>query len=62
MGSRRTEVGMATLARKLAIGGEAEMQYMYMKHMNPLLNRVVPQLFDAMTPTPSVTSRRVFSS
>jgi predicted N-acyltransferase len=56
------DLGMTTLAPKLDLGGEVEMQYMYMKHMNPLLNRVVPQLFDAMTPTPSLTSRRVFSS
>jgi hypothetical protein len=62
MGSRRTEAGMTTPARKLALGGAVEMQYIYMKHMNPLLNRLVPQLFDAMTSTPSVTSRRVFSS
>ena len=60
MGSRRTEAGMTTLAPKLDLGGAVEMQYMYMKHMNPLLNRLVLQLFDAMTPTRSVTSRKAF--
>ncbi len=54
------DFGITTLEPKLQMGGEAMSQYMYMKHTNTLLNKVVPRLFDAMTPQPGVRSRNVF--
>ena len=57
---RSIDMGITTMIPKLDVGGECVRLTMYMKHLNPVLNRVVPCLFRFMTPKQEYPSRRVF--
>lgn len=59
-GFKDVDMGITTVPPKLDLGGILAPLYMYMKHLNPALNRIVPRLFGIMTPQPSVTARHVF--
>lgn len=52
--------GITTLAPKLDLGAKAVPLRMYMKHLNPLFNMFVPNLFAAMAPDLVPEPRRVF--
>lgn len=52
------DLGITTLVPKAELGAEIVPLYMYMKHRNPALNRIVPRLFEIMTPAqPTVCPR-----
>jgi predicted N-acyltransferase len=44
------DLGITTIVPKLELGAEVVNLHMYMKHLNPVLNRFVPRLFELMTP------------
>ena len=56
------DMGITTLAPKKDIGAYATTLNMYMKHFNPLLNKIVPKAFDIMTPQDDDGPRRVFKT
>lgn len=56
------DFGITTLGPKLELGALVEVQYMYMKHSNVVLNRLVPRLFSLMTPCTGDEVRNVFRS
>ncbi|OGV58774.1 MAG: hypothetical protein A2283_02390 [Lentisphaerae bacterium RIFOXYA12_FULL_48_11] len=60
-GCRKIDLGITTLVPKLELGADVVTLNMYMKHLNPLLNLVVPRLFRLMTPKQVPETRRVFS-
>lgn len=59
-GMKAVHFGITTLAPKLDMGAKAVPLRMYMKHLNPLLNTVVPSLFAAMAPCSVPEPRQVF--
>jgi predicted N-acyltransferase len=59
-GFKHIDLGMTTLDGKMDIGAKVETQLMYMKHTGLLLNKVIPFLFEKMTPQPSILARNVF--
>jgi predicted N-acyltransferase len=59
-GMEEMDLGITTLEPKLDLGAVVVPLHMYMKHRNPLLNRVVPKVFDMMTPKTSLRQRNVF--
>ena len=61
-GFRRLNLGITTIIPKLDVGAEAVPLHMYMKHMNPALNRLVPFLFRSMTPKLMEKRRSVFKN
>ncbi|OVE75923.1 hypothetical protein BVX97_03015 [bacterium E08(2017)] len=56
------DLGITTLEPKLEMGAEVKDLYMYMKHSNSMLNRILPGLFDSMTPEPEARTRNVFKA
>jgi predicted N-acyltransferase len=54
------DLGITTVDPKIDLGGVVTSQYMYMRDRSPLFGRVVPALFDLMTPQPDCLSRNVF--
>lgn len=61
-GMKDIDLGITTLEPKKEVGAEVVTQNMYMKHLNPLLNRIVPKLFDIMTPQDTTGPKRVFKT
>ena len=59
-GVERIDLGPTSLEVKKALGGTVIPACLYMKHLNPLLNRIVPTLFRLMTPSEQPSDRRVF--
>jgi len=61
-GMKKIDLGITTLLPKIELGGEIVHLYMYMKHMNPLLNKFVPRAFSFMTPRQKLIPQRIFKS
>jgi len=59
---RILDLGITTLRPKQEMGAGVEELLMYMKHLNPLLNGVVPAAFRMMTPASDPAKLRVFKS
>ena len=55
-------LGITTIIPKLDVGAVVLPLHMYMKHMNPVLNRIVPSLFRAITPQGDIAHRSVFKT
>ena len=56
------DMGITTLVPKKDIGAYTTTLNMYMKHFNPLLNKIVPKAFNVMTPQDGEGPRRVFKA
>lgn len=61
LGKKRIELGITTYTPKKEIGARLSPLHMYMKHTNPLLNRIVPPLFKYIFPRQDFTPKNVFS-
>jgi len=61
-GMKDIDMGITTLIPKKDIGANVAPLYVYMKHFNPLLNGVIPKVFDLMTPQDNIKSRNVFKN
>ncbi|MBI4650529.1 GNAT family N-acetyltransferase [Candidatus Desantisbacteria bacterium] len=61
-GKKDIDLGITTLIPKKEMGAETVTLNMYMKHLNPLLNKIVPWLFETMTPQDNAGERKVFKS
>jgi len=61
-GMKDIDLGITTLVPKKEMGAEVVRLKMYMRHFNPLLNKIVPRLFDMMTPQDNIRSRNVFKA
>ncbi|MFH0878127.1 MAG: GNAT family N-acetyltransferase [Lentisphaerota bacterium] len=59
-GKREVDFGITTVKPKLDLGGCVKPLYIYVKHVNPLLNRWVGRIFTWMTPQQKTEYRRVF--
>lgn len=59
-GMKHVDFGITTLLPKQELGAEVLDLCMYMKHLNPLMNRIVPGAFRHMTPVPMKANLRVF--
>ncbi len=59
-GMKNIHMGLTTIIPKKDLGAEVVPLFMYMKHLNPLLNQVLPKAFDGMTPQDETGPRRVF--
>lgn len=57
--AKEVDFGITTLAPKLDLGATVDPLFMYMKHLDPLANRLVPRLFELMTPGNTLQSRNV---
>ena len=53
-------MGITTLEPKKDMGSYTLNVNMYMKHSNPILNKVIPVLFDMITPPDTTGQRNVF--
>ncbi|MGA1825529.1 MAG: GNAT family N-acetyltransferase [bacterium] len=61
-GKRDIDLGITTLESKREMGAVAIPLYMYMKHLNPLFNKIVPRIFEKMIPQDTTGPRRVFKA
>jgi len=61
-GMERIDMGITTLDPKRDMGSEIAALNMYMKHSNPLLNKVIPFVFDMITPPDITEPRNVFKA
>lgn len=59
-GMDKIDMGITTLDPKRDMGSAIVALNMYMKHSNPLLNKVIPTLFDMITPPDTTGPRNVF--
>ena len=59
-GMEKVDMGITTLDPKKDMGSEIVALNMYMKHSNPLLNKIVSALFDMITPPDTTGPRNVF--
>jgi predicted N-acyltransferase len=59
-GIKGIDMGITTLNPKRDMGSGIRQLNMYMKHSNPLLNRILPVLFDLITPPDTTQPRDVF--
>jgi hypothetical protein len=59
-GVKDIDFGITTIAPKIELGAVAVPLYMYMKHLSPVWNRIVPRLFEMMTPKSSLYFRNIF--
>lgn len=57
-GMKEVDFGITTLVPKISLGAEAQKLYMYMKHLNPVMNRIIPWAFEKMTPAPALQDAR----
>lgn len=57
---REVDFGITTTEPKAELGARVVPLYMFMKHLNPAANWIVPRAFEAMTPRLSVQAKRVF--
>ncbi|MDD5173496.1 MAG: GNAT family N-acetyltransferase [Candidatus Omnitrophota bacterium] len=56
----KIDMGITTLDPKKDMGSEIFALNMYMKHSNPILNKIIPTLFDMITPPDTTGPRNVF--
>ena len=54
------DFGITTIAPKLDLGAVTVPLHMYMKHLAPFWNRIVPRVFEMMTPKNLLCFRSVF--
>ncbi len=59
-GMDKVDMGITTLDPKRDMGSDILALNMYMKHSNPLFNRIIPVLFDMITPPDTTGPRKVF--
>jgi len=59
-GMEKIDMGITTLDPKKNMGSGTVVLNMYMKHFNPLLNKIIPLLFDMITPPDTTGPRNVF--
>jgi len=59
-GMDKIDMGITSLNPKRDMGSEILALNMYMRHSNPLLNRIIPVLFDMITPPDTTEPRNVF--
>lgn len=59
-GVNKIGLGFTTLEPKKALGADVINLNMFMKHSNPILNKVIPVLFDMITPPDTTGQRNVF--
>jgi len=59
-GMDKIDMGITTLDPKKDMGSGLAVLNMYMKHSNPLLNKIIPVLFDMITPPDTTGPRNVF--
>ena len=57
---KEIDFGITTHAPKLDLGAVIVPLHMYMKHLAPFRNRIVPRVFEMMTPKNPLCSRNVF--
>lgn len=57
---KEIDFGITTIAPKLDLGAVIVPLHMYMKHLAPFRNRIVPRMFEMMTPKNPLCSRNVF--
>lgn len=60
LGVNEIGMGITTLEPKKDMGSGAVNLNMYMKHSNPILNKIIPVLFDMVTPPDTTGPRNVF--
>jgi len=59
-GMTDVDMGITTLNPKRDMGSDVVALNMYMKHSNPLFNKIIPTLFDMITPPDTTVARNVF--
>jgi predicted N-acyltransferase len=59
-GMDKIDMGITTLDPKKDMGSDIVVLNMYMKHSNPLLNKIISVLFDMVTPPDTTGPRNVF--
>jgi predicted N-acyltransferase len=59
-GMEEIDMGITTLDPKRDMGSYIAALNMYMKHFNPALNRIIPWIFDIITPPDTTEPRDVF--
>jgi predicted N-acyltransferase len=59
-GVKDIDFGITTIAPKIELGAVVAPLFMYMKHLSPIWNRIVPRLFEMMTPKSSQCFRNIF--
>ncbi len=59
-GMDKIDMGITTLDPKRDMGSDVSVLNMYMKHSNPILNKIIPTLFDMITPPDTTKPRNVF--
>ncbi|MFH1505095.1 MAG: GNAT family N-acetyltransferase [Candidatus Omnitrophota bacterium] len=59
-GMSNIELGITTLVPKKEIGATVSSLNMYMKYFSPCFSKIVPRVFDLMTPQPKSKSKNVF--
>jgi predicted N-acyltransferase len=59
-GMEKIDMGITTLDPKKDMGSDILVLNMYMKHSNPLLNKIISVLFDMITPPDTTGPRNVF--
>ena len=59
-GMKDIDMGITTLDPKKDMGSDIVNLNMYMKYSNPILNRIIPIVFDMMTPPDTMGPRNVF--
>ncbi len=60
-GFKAVDMGITTPLAKMEVGAEIVPLYMYMKHLNPIMNKIVPKAFEMMTPVNIPAQRRAFA-
>jgi len=59
-GAEKIDMGITALNPKRDMGSDIAALNMYMRHSNPLLNKLIPTLFDMITPPDTTAPRNVF--
>jgi Uncharacterized protein conserved in bacteria len=59
-GMDKVDMGITTLDPKRDMGSDILPLTMYMKHSNPVFNKIIPTLFDLITPPDTTAARNVF--
>lgn len=57
---KHIDMGITTLFPKRGLGADVVTLNIYMKHLNPWLNKIIPRAFRMMTPKPDLADMRVF--
>lgn len=60
MGMEKIDMGITTLDPKRDMGSDVLSLNMFMKHSNPFLNKIIPLMFDLITPPDTTRPRDVF--